>query len=44
MEEDAILEFARKKKIKELKRSDALYQQKNAVIFELNMWPNSNMQ
>jgi len=44
MEEEAVLQFARKQKIEEFKRSNALYQQKNAVSFELNMWLNSNMQ
>jgi hypothetical protein len=34
MEEEAVLQFARKQKIEELKRSDALYQQKNAGIIE----------
>ena len=44
MEEEAILQFARKQKIEEFKRLKASFQQKNAVSFELNMWLNSNMQ
>jgi hypothetical protein len=44
MEEDAVLQFARKQKIEELKRLDALDQQNNAKILELHMWLDSNMQ
>jgi hypothetical protein len=44
MEEDAVLQFARRQKIEELKRLDAFDQKNNAKILELHKWLDSNME